>query len=111
MGYTNYWRQKTDIPQGKWKKIKEEYEEYVKPVAGDLIEDSSSIDNIVFDGSCETFFFTQKATTEAERNYKEQDISFHFCKTRGAQYDLAVWYLLTFINKLCPEIEISRDVL
>ncbi len=109
MGYTNYWKQKTDIPQSKWKRIKEEYEEYVKPVAGDLIEDSSSIDNIVFDGSCETFFFTQKAETTPA--YKGQDPSFNFCKTRGAQYDLAVWYLLTFINKLCPEIEISRDML
>ena len=109
MGYTNYWRQKTDIPQGKWKRIKEEYEEYVKPVAGDLIEDSSSNNNIVFDGSCETFFFTQKAETTPA--YKGQDPSFNFCKTRGAQYDLAVWYLLTFINNLCPEIEISRDAL
>ena len=109
MGYTNYWKQKIDIPQIKWERIKEEYEEYVKPVAGDLIEDSSSIDNIVFDGSCETFFFTQKAETTPA--YKGQDPSFHFCKTRGAQYDLAVWYLLTFINKLCPEIEISRDIL
>ena len=108
MGYTNYWRQKTDIPQSKWKKIKEEYEEYVKPVAGNLIEDSSSNNNIVFDGSCETFFFTQKAETTPA--YKGQDPSFNFCKTRGAQYDLAVWYLLTFINNLCPEIEISRDV-
>ena len=107
MGYTNYWRQKTNIPQGKWKRIKEEYEEYVKPVAGDLIEDSSSNNNIVFDGSCETFFFTQKAETTPA--YKGQDPSFNFCKTRGAQYDLAVWYLLTFINRLCPEIEISSD--
>ena len=109
MGYTNYWKQKTDISQGKWKRIKEEYEQYVKLVAGDLIDDSSSIDNIVFDGSCETFFFTQKAETTPA--YKGQDPSFNFCKTRGAKYDLAVWYLLTFINKLCPEIEISRDML
>ena len=109
MGYTNYWKQKIDIPQIKWERIKEEYEEYVKPVAGDLIEDSSSNNNIVFDGSCETFFFTQKAETTPA--YKGQDPSFNFCKTRGAQYDLAVWYLLTFINKLCPEIEISRDAL
>ena len=111
MGYTNYWRQKTDIPQGKWKRIKEEYEEYVKPVAGDLIKDESAPDDITFHGSCETFLFTQKAITEATKQRKEQDISFHFCKTRGAQYDLVVWYLLTFINKLCPEIEISRDML
>ena len=111
MGYTNYWRQKIDIPQIKWERIKEEYEEYVKPVTGDLIKDESAPDDITFHGSCETFLFTQKATTEAERSYKEQDISFNFCKTRGAQYDLAVWYLLTFINKLCPEIEISRDML
>jgi hypothetical protein len=107
MGYTNYWKQKIDIPQIKWERIKEEYEEYVKPVAGDLIEDSSSNNNIVFDGSCETFFFTQKA----ELKPSVGDDGFHFCKTRGAKYDLAVWYLLTFINKLCPEIEISRDVL
>ena len=110
MGYTNYWYQSTDIPDDKWKKIKLEYNEYVKPVAGKLIDDSSSEDNIVFDGSCETFFFTQKATKESERSYPEQDITFHFCKTRGAQYDLAVWYLLTFINKLCPEIKIKRDM-
>ena len=109
MGYTNYWRQKTDIPQGKWKRIKEEYEEYVKPVAGDLIEDTSEIDDITFNGSCENFCFNRKAKTIPD--YKEQDISFHFCKTRGAKYDLAVWYLLTFINKLCPEIHISRDLL
>ena len=109
MGYTNYWYQKTDIPQDKWKLIKNEYKEYVKPVAGNLIEDSSSDNNIVFDGDCETFFFTQKATTEAERSYPGQNIAFHCCKTRASKYDLAVWYLLTFINKLCPEIEISRD--
>jgi hypothetical protein len=109
MGYTNYWKQKIDIPQIKWERIKEEYEEYVKPVAGDLIEDSSSNNNIVFDGSCETFFFTQKAETTPA--YVGQDPSKNFCKTRGDQYDLAVWYLLTFINNLCPEIEISRDAL
>ena len=48
MGYTNYWRQKTDIPQGKWKKIKEEYEEYVKQVAGDLIEVDGDDANFVW---------------------------------------------------------------
>ena len=80
MGYTNYWKQKIDIPQIKWERIKEEYEEYVKPVAGDLIEDSSSNNNIVFDGSCETFFFTQKAETTPA--YKGQDPSFNFCKTK-----------------------------
>ena len=110
MGYTNYWYQSTDIPDDKWKLIKKEYNDYIKPVAGKLIDDSSSEDNIVFDGSCETFFFTQKATKESERSYPEQDITFHFCKTRGAQYDLAVWYLLTFINKLCPDIKIKRDM-
>ena len=43
MGYTNYWKQKTDIPLGKWKKIKDEYNDYVLPVAGDLIKDDSEI--------------------------------------------------------------------
>jgi len=80
MGYTNYWRQKTDIPQGKWKRIKEEYEEYIKPVAGDLIEDSSSIDNIVFDGSCETFFFTQKALQKQREIIKSKIYLFTFVK-------------------------------
>jgi len=111
MGYTNYWRQKTDIPQGKWKIIKEEYEEYVKPVAGDLIEDSSSIDNIVFDGSCENFFLYSKSNYRSREKLQRARYIFHFCKTRGAKYDLAVWYLLTFINRLCPEIHISRDLL
>jgi len=109
MGYTNYWKQKTDIPLGKWKKIKEEYEEYVLPVAGDLIKDDSEIDDITFHGSCETFCFNRKAKTEADRSYPGQDLSFNFCKTRGAKYDLAVWYLLVSINKICPEIIISRD--
>jgi len=111
MGYTNYWKQKTDIPLGKWKKIKDEYTEYVLPVAGDLIKDESGIDDITFHGSCETFVFNRKALTEADRRYPEQDLSFNFCKTRGAKYDLAVWYLLVSINKICPEIDISRDVL
>jgi hypothetical protein len=110
MGYTNYWYQSTDIPDDKWKKIKLEYNEYVKPIAGDLIDDCSGEDDITFHGSCETFLFSKKATTEAERRYETQDLTFNFCKTRGAKYDLAVWYLLTFINKLCPEIEIKRDM-
>ena len=38
MGYTNYWKQKTDIPQGKWKRIKEEYEEYVKPTSAMAVQ-------------------------------------------------------------------------
>jgi hypothetical protein len=29
MGYTNYWRQKIDIPQIKWERIKEEYEKNI----------------------------------------------------------------------------------
>ena len=37
MGYTNYWYQSTDIPDDKWKLIKKEYNDYVKPVAGKLV--------------------------------------------------------------------------
>ena len=111
MGYTNYWKQKTDIPLGKWKKIKDEYNDYVLPVAGDLIKDDSEIDDITFHGSCETFCFNRKAKTEADRRYPEEKIHFNYCKTRGDKYDLAVWYLLISINKICPEIIISRDAL
>ena len=33
MGYTNYWHQYNDFTDEQWNKIKEEYENYVKPLA------------------------------------------------------------------------------
>ena len=41
MGYTNYWHQYNDFTDEQWKTIKEEYEDYVKPLAGQDIKDSS----------------------------------------------------------------------
>ena len=107
MGYTNYWHQYNDFTDEQWKTIKEEYEEYVKPLAGQDIKDSSDTNDICFDGMCETFLLSKSAKTI--KDYPEQDVSFNFCKTRMAKYDIYVWYLLTFINRLVPEFSISRD--
>lgn len=109
MGYTNYWHQHDDISNENWKKIENEYKNYVLPVAGKHIVDFSDPDTIRFDGGCETFVFSKHSTKEADRRYPEEDLSFHFCKTRAALYDIFVWYLLTYINKIDPSISISRD--
>lgn len=109
MGYTNYWHQKNDISDANWKKIKDEYNNYILSVAGKRIVDLSKEDIISFDGGCETFVFSKHSTKEADRRYPEEDLSFHFCKTRLALYDIFVWYLLTYINKIDPSISIDRD--
>jgi len=109
MGYTNYWHQHNDISNENWKKIEDEYKNYVLPVAGKHIVDFSDPDTIRFDGGCETFVFSKHSIKEADRRYPEEDLSFHFCKTRAALYDIFVWYLLTYINKIDPSISISRD--
>ena len=109
MGYTNYWHQHNDISNENWKKIEDEYKNYVLPVAGKHIVDFSDPDTIRFDGGCETFVFSKHSTKEADRRYPEEDLSFHFCKTRAALYDIFVWYLLTYINKIDPSISISSD--
>ena len=58
MGYTNYWHQHNDISNENWKKIEDEYKNYVLPVAGKHIVDFSDPDTIRFDGGCETFVFS-----------------------------------------------------
>ena len=108
MGYTNYWHQHNDISDSNWKIIKSEYTNYVQQIAGTKIIDSSTEDTIKFDGGCETFLFSKHAKTIPD--YKGQDISLSYCKTRAALYDIFVWYMLTFINKTDPSISISRDV-
>ena len=99
----------TIFPMRIGKKIEDEYKNYVLPVAGKHIVDFSDPDTIRFDGGCETFVFSKHSTKEADRRYPEEDLSFHFCKTRLALYDIFVWYLLTYINKIDPSISISRD--
>ena len=107
MGYTNYWHQHNDITDENWKVIMIEYRNYILQVAGDEIQDESTADSIRFVGSCETFVFNKFA--KMEKDYPEQDISLNFCKTRQAKYDIYVWYMLMFINKICPGIAINRD--
>jgi len=109
MGYTNYWHQHNDISSENWKKIKKEYTDYVLSIAGKNIIDSSTDDIIKFDGGCETFYFAKYSKKEVDRRYPEEDLSFNFCKTRAGTYDIYVWYLLSYINKIDPSISISRD--
>jgi hypothetical protein len=111
MGYTNYWHQYNDFTDEQWKQIKEEYN-YIKEVCKNIIDDETHQDDeIVFNGindnQHETFVLNKNVNTE--KRYPEHDTSFNFCKTRMKPYDIAVWYLLTFINRICPEISISRD--
>ena len=107
MGYTNYWHQYNDITDENWRVIMTEYKFYLLEVAGDKIKDESTEDSIIFQGDFETFKFDKYA--KVKKDYPEQDESFHCCKTRLFQYDIYVWYMLMFINKICPGIAINRD--
>ena len=111
MGYTNYWHQYNDFTDKEWESIKDEYDNYIKPLAlaNKDIKDNSDENNIIFDGGCETFVLSKNCRMNDKKRYDEEDLSFNFCKTRMAKYDIYVWYLLTFINRLRPEISISRD--
>ena len=121
MGYTNYWKQDKDFTDSEWKAVKKEYV-YLLEVAGDIIDDGSISDNeIFFDGntanpertalghraSCETFVLSKK---RRKPEYKGEDTSFNFCKTRELPYDLPIWHLLTFAYHNTNAItDISRD--
>ena len=108
MGYTNYWHQHDNISNEDWKLIKNEYKDYIQKIAGKNIIDSSTEDEIIFNGSCETFVFTRYAKTKPD--YAGQDSSLHYCKTKQCLYDIFVWYLLVYINRICPNVSISRDM-
>ena len=112
MGYTNYWHKYNDFTDTEWKQIKEEFN-YIKTVVGHLIEDQSTEDIIKFNGvgddGHEDFYLNREAKTPFDKTYAGQDVSFDFCKTKEKPYDIAVWYLLTFINRICPHFAISRD--
>ena len=113
MGYTNYWHQYNDFTPNEWKQIKDEYD-YIKEVCEDvIIDETKKTDEIVFNGmgdqSHETFAIKKNARPYNDQSYKGEDISFNFCKTAMKPYDLAVWNMLTFINRICPEFSISRD--
>lgn len=114
MGYTNYWHQHNDFTDEQWKSIKEEYD-YIKEVCGNIIKDETiTTDEIVFNGkeslSHETFVLKKDAKPfNFKKDYEGQDTSFYFCKTAMKPYDIAVWYMLTQIQRICPSVSISRD--
>ena len=110
MGYTNYWHQHNDFTDIEWKQIKEEYE-YIKEVSeGIIVDETKKTDEIVFNGKHldhETFVLNKNTNTK--KDYEGQDLSFNFCKTARKPYDLAVWHLLCFVHRICPDFAISRD--
>jgi|DEB0MinimDraft_10_1074344.scaffolds.fasta_scaffold05941_2 hypothetical protein len=112
MGYTNYWHKYNDFTESEWKQIKEEFN-YIKEVVGFLIKDESTDDIIKFNGigdnGHEDFYLNREARTPFDKTYEGQDVSFDFCKTNEKPYDIVVWHLLTFINRICPNFAISRD--
>lgn len=112
MGYTNYWHKYNDFTNTEWQQIKEEFD-YLKTVDGHLIKDESTDDIIKFNGigdnGHEDFYLNREAKTPFDKTYAGQDISFDFCKTNEKPYDIVVWHLLTFINRICPHVAISRD--
>ena len=117
MGYTNYWHQHNDFTDEQWKSIKEEYD-YIKEVCGNIIKDETTdLDentHIIFNGigedAHETFFLSKDARPfNFKKDYEGQDTSFYFCKTAMKPYDIAVWYMLTQIQRICPSVSISRD--
>jgi len=115
MGYTNYWHQHRDFTKIEWGQIKEEYD-YIKEVCENIIVDETQDGtHIVFNGlkkndqDHETFVIKKNARPYNDQSYKGEDISFNFCKTAMKPYDLAVWNMLTFINRICPNFPISRD--
>ena len=112
MGYTNYWHQYNDFTDTEWKQIKDEFE-YIKETIGTIIVDESTDDIIKFNGignnGHEDFYLNRDAKTPFDKTYSGQDVSFNFCKTNGKPYDICVWHLLTFINRICPNFAISRD--
>jgi len=112
MGYTNYWRKHNDFTESEWKQIKEEFN-YIKEVVGFLIKDESTDDIIKFNGigdnGHEDFYLNREAKTPFDKTYEGQDVSLDFCKTNEKPYDIVVWHLLTFINRICLNFAISRD--
>ena len=110
MGYTNYWSQPTDFTDKEWTLVQKEFD-YIREIAGDKIDAQLVHDAIVFDGgkggNCETFVLEKQAKKVEE--YKGQDLAFHFCKTRGMEYDIYVWHLLTFCQMIKKDFTCRRD--
>jgi hypothetical protein len=114
MGYTNYWFQYRDFTDKEWIQIKKEIM-YIKNIQYKTLNKITITDeHISFNGirpfSCETFFLNK--TTCKDKLYEDQDLSFHFCKTREYPYDIFVWHILVFCAGMInnkKEFNISRD--
>ena len=111
MGYTNYWHQHKDFTNIEWNQIQNEYNYIKEAMTGIVVDESKTPDEIVFNGKGELDHetFVLDKNKKVYKDYKEQDLSFNFCKTAMKPYDLAVWHLLCFIQRICPDFAISRD--
>lgn len=113
MGYTNYWNQFRDFTTEEWDTIKDQCN-YVHEVMPQIIVTHNNSEtgcyisiNGVGEEGHETFLLQKKLDVAPNdpRPYK-----FNFCKTAEKPYDLAVWYLLTWIyHNTDNAIAISRD--
>tara|TARA_R110000796_G_scaffold198612_1_gene314961 strand:+ start:3751 stop:4128 length:378 start_codon:yes stop_codon:yes gene_type:complete len=113
MGYTNYWDQPTNFTDQEWNAVREEFE-YIRGIAQDKIDVEETSDCIEFNGSrssrgggCETFVLFKEVPTK--KRYPEQKLEFNYCKTRGSEYDIYVWHLLTFCQMIKKDFVASRD--
>ena len=110
MGYTNYWKQHTDIPDEVWDLIRKEIEwliEYIGEGCIEVLENNSEV--IAFNGrnknAHEDFVLKKTKTSD---NFRLYDVG--FCKTNRKPYDLAVWHILTYTSHLLgTNFQISRD--
>ena len=110
MGYTNYYYQKRDFTDKEWDMVNEE-SKYIQEL-GYKVEryatNGKGVTTIAIHGDCESLILSKYRRTK--KNYEDDNLSFNFCKTRMAQYDLAVWYLLCSCNQLLGEdFTICRD--
>lgn len=111
MGYTNYWQQPTDFNDKQWSLITKEFE-YITDIAGDKIQDTECDDKVIMfnggkGGSCETFYLEKNKDRKPQ--YEGQDTDFNFCKTRGMEYDIYVWHMLTFCQMVKEDFKPTKD--
>ena len=115
MGYTNYWTYKKPFTNNEWDLVKKEYQ-YIKEILGSIVIDQTEKNNEIFfngnptnDQDHETFVL-RKDFTIKKPQYEGDNIAWDFCKTAEKPYDLAVWYLLSFVKNNTKALkEISRD--
>jgi hypothetical protein len=95
MGYTHYWRSSADIPPDTWRAISDDVRKLAKDYKGAELEIDG--DEIVIEGSCETFVLQRQAE------------DFAFCKTRFGAYDKLVCAALAVAAERYPGLDVSSD--